>query len=299
MRGLRLVSFVVLTVAVLWLMRTGSPPRPLYPIREPISRPSDFGSAFDPARCGTVAGSVRWQGAIPVVEPIPLVQVLEPPPGIAQVANPNAPQVSKDNRMADTVVFLVNVDGKRSKQWESPATTVEITRKALVVRQGAASGSYGVVPRGAAVEFVSRDLIAQAEAQHSIRGRGAAFFTQMVQVPNQAVRRVMNDPGIVELTSGSGYYWLRAYLVVSDHPYAAVTGRDGSFRFDQVPDGDYEIHCWKANWHIERMERDPEWLGPVRMYFRPPAEHRQTLKVSSSRDSSVTFTFSAPDFDSR
>jgi len=297
MRRMRLVIFVIVTIAVLWLLRTATPPRPLYPIHESAPRASDISSAFDPARCGSVSGNVRWQGPIPVVEPIRLVQVLEPPPGITLVPNPNAPRVSKDNQLADAVVFLANVDEKRSKPWEAPSTMVEITRKAIVIRQGSASGQYGVVPRGAAVDFVSLDLISRPEAQHSIRGRGAAFFTQMLQVPNQAVRRELRDAGIVELSSGSGYYWLRSYLVVSDHPYVVVTGADGSFRFDQVPDGEYEIHCWKANWHVERTERDPEWLGPVRLYFRPAFETRKRLNVSAGRDSAVSMSLSAADFE--
>jgi hypothetical protein len=292
-RGLRLVSFVILTVAVLWLMRTDSPPRPLYPIGEPAPRPASYGSTFDPARCGSVVGSVRWQGAVPKVDRIKLIQVQNPPPGITEVPNSNTPRVSKENQLADAVVFLVGVDGTRSKPFDVTPTMVEVTRTALVTSQGSAQSRIGVVPRGTAVEFVSRET-----AQHSIRGRGAAFFTQMLPTPNQAVRRELNDSGIVELSSGSGYYWLRGYLVVSDHPYVAVTGADGSFRFDQVPDGEYEIHCWKANWHVERTERDPEWLGPVRLYFRPAVELKQRVSVNAGRETAMTFTLAATDFES-
>jgi hypothetical protein len=147
------------------------------------------------------------------------------------------------------------------------------------------------------VNLLSREPASAEPALHSIRGRGASFFTQMLPVSDRPVSRVLSEPGIVELSSGSGYYWLRAYLLVSEHPYVAITGADGSFRFDQVPDGDYEVHCWKANWHIDRLERDPESLGPVRLYFRPPAEFRKRVVVKAGKTESIEFTLSGADFE--
>lgn len=38
--------------------------------------------------------------------------------------------------------------------------------------------------------------------------------------------------------------WMRAYLGVLDHPYFALTGRDGAFRLANLPPGDYTIAVW-------------------------------------------------------
>jgi hypothetical protein len=37
---------------------------------------------------------------------------------------------------------------------------------------------------------------------------------------------------------------MRAYLEVLDHPYFSVTGRDGSFRFADVPQGELTLAVW-------------------------------------------------------
>jgi hypothetical protein len=290
MRGWRLVLFVVVTAAIVWLMRTSDPPRPLNPIRQPDPVNADLGSAFDPTHSGSVTGHIRWLGPRPSVQPLRLVQVANPPGARTEIPNPNAPIISEDNGLADAVVFLAGVSTARSISWPHPPVTVEVTQLGLGVWQGTSQGKIGIVRRGSEVEFVSREV-----ALHSVRGRGASFFTQMIPTPNQPIRRVLSENGMVELSSGSGYFWLRGYLVVSDHPYVAVTGADGSFRFDQVPDGQYEIICWKANWQIDRLERDPELLTPVRLFFRPPVEIRQRVAVKAGSAQVVDFAISAAD----
>jgi hypothetical protein len=38
--------------------------------------------------------------------------------------------------------------------------------------------------------------------------------------------------------------WTRAYIAVFDHPYFAVTEKDGSFRIDSLPPGKYTVNVW-------------------------------------------------------
>jgi plastocyanin len=38
--------------------------------------------------------------------------------------------------------------------------------------------------------------------------------------------------------------WMRAFIGVLDHPHFAVTGADGTFRFENLPPGDYVIESW-------------------------------------------------------
>ncbi len=38
--------------------------------------------------------------------------------------------------------------------------------------------------------------------------------------------------------------WMSSYVAVMSHPYFAVTGTDGTFKIDNVPDGTYEIEAW-------------------------------------------------------
>lgn len=38
--------------------------------------------------------------------------------------------------------------------------------------------------------------------------------------------------------------WTRAYIAVFDHPYFALTEKDGSFKIDSLPPGTYTVNVW-------------------------------------------------------
>lgn len=38
--------------------------------------------------------------------------------------------------------------------------------------------------------------------------------------------------------------WMKAWLLVLDHPYAAVTTPDGRFQINWLPEGDHELWVW-------------------------------------------------------
>jgi len=38
--------------------------------------------------------------------------------------------------------------------------------------------------------------------------------------------------------------WMKSYVLISDHPYMAVTGRDGSFEIKDLPAGRHEFNFW-------------------------------------------------------
>ena len=65
--------------------------------------------------------------------------------------------------------------------------------------------------------------------------------------------------------------WMGAYVGVFDHPYFAVTGTDGKFAIDGLPDGTYDVVAWH--------ERLPNQSGKLTV---------------SGGSGSVDFTFSAP-----
>ena len=39
--------------------------------------------------------------------------------------------------------------------------------------------------------------------------------------------------------------WMKSWVLVSDHPYFAVTDKDGNFSIDDIPAGTYEVVCWQ------------------------------------------------------
>ena len=55
--------------------------------------------------------------------------------------------------------------------------------------------------------------------------------------------KILAAPGVVEVR-GEVHPWLRAWLLVFDHPYHVSTGADGAFALADVPPGTYRLVAW-------------------------------------------------------
>lgn len=58
------------------------------------------------------------------------------------------------------------------------------------------------------------------------------------------VRRTIQDAGRIVIDCDVLHTWMRAYLIVTEHPYTAVTNAQGRFSLDQVPPGEYTLRLW-------------------------------------------------------
>ncbi len=71
--------------------------------------------------------------------------------------------------------------------------------------------------------------------------------------------------------------WMNAYVAVLDHPYFAVSDKDGKFSIANLPPGDYTIEAWH------------ERLGTM--------EQKVTIGPKEAKDISFTFKAAAPPAD--
>src|SRR5437763_1547663 len=101
------------------------------------------------------------------------------------------------------------------------------------------------------------------------RNRGAVFGLPLPG-PGRPVRRRLAQPGVVELSSGAGRYWHRAYLWVGAHPYFALTDADGRFQLPGGPAGEYRLVAWLPNPDIAAVDRDPNTGMILRHHYREP-----------------------------
>jgi hypothetical protein len=253
-----------------------------------------LGEAFAETDTGTLEGSVTWQGDLP---DIPRFKVFGLPGNYAvdvrkDQPNPNRPRIETDTgAIQDAVVFLRHVDLRKSKPWDQPAVHVDQRDRRIVIRQGDVSSSVGFVRAGSAIEMNSQD-----DHFHMLRGRGAAFFSVPFANPKVPGHRRLDKPGVIELSSGAFFFWMRGYLFVDHHPYYARTDSDGKFMLDKVPAGEYELVCWLPNWEVAKKSRDPETGLIIQVDFQPPVEHVQNVVVKVGRRQEAAFAWSLGDF---
>jgi hypothetical protein len=256
--------------------------------------PAPTGTRFDPATAGAVRGRVRWQGDVPTLPPI----TAPVPDGAGgyrytEKHNPFLPVVdAKSHGLAGAVVFLKGIDPATGRAWDWPPVRVEQRDYRIFIHQGDGEPrKVGFVQRGDEVEMLSTE-----PAHHMLRARGAAFFTLPFPEPNKPLSRSLNEPGLVELTSGAGYCWAAADLFVCEHPYYALTDGTGNFTLPRVPPGKYELVVWVRDWHVTVQERDPGSGLICRQHYAPPAEKRATITIEPKGIVEHSVTLSGADF---
>ncbi len=75
------------------------------------------------------------------------------------------------------------------------------------------------------------------------------------------------------------YPWMKGYVVVCDHPYAAVTNANGTFKIRNLPVGELEFAVWheRVGW----LDARPEWKkGRFTQVIAPGNNDLGTVRVS-------------------
>jgi hypothetical protein len=296
MQGCKINGALCLLVGSWLVFSAGCGPLGRKPPAASVPRQKGVGTHFNPKTAATISGKVTWKGAVPQVAPF-RVRFNQPPNSPPQpklfFENPNAPAVAADCcGVANAVVFLRGLNPQRGKPWDLPEVVVEQRDRCFHVRQGKADGRVGFVRWGDAVALVSRDTFF-----YSLHAGGAAFFTLAFADPDQPISRRPAEKGLIELTSGAGYFWMRAYLFVDDHPYYACTDAQGRFTLDGVPPGSYDVVCWLPSWRVQRSERDPESGQVSRLSFGRPAEIVKPVTVKPGGRHTVLFRVGTASFE--
>jgi hypothetical protein len=261
-------------------------PRPASPVTPSVA------TDFDPAQAGNIQGQVMWEGEVPVVPAFEYRRNL--PSGNAAEPrlvreNPNTPVIdAKSGGVAGAVVFLRGMEARHARPWDWPSVRVELRDRRLHIVQGNTDSRIGFVRQGQPVEMVSRESVF-----HSLHADGAAFFSLTFPDPDRPRQRSLDARGLVELSSAAGYYWMRAYLFVDEHPYYTRTDAQGRYQLTQVPPGQYQLVCWLPSWKVARHERDPETTVIARLYFGKPVEQERQVEVRTGSTTTVGFTVSS------
>jgi hypothetical protein len=105
------------------------------------------------------------------------------------------------------------------------------------------------VPRVAGIVAGQQLVVRNSDATfHNVWGTRAGKDLWNKPQPAKAAELALDpklaQPGdVVELKCGV-HSWMRAYVVVQDHPFFAVTDQDGKFTIDGLAPGKYELEAW-------------------------------------------------------
>ena len=75
---------------------------------------------------------------------------------------------------------------------------------------------------------------------------------QAAQAPN--LERRFARPEVMIPVKCNVHAWMKAYIGVVDHPYFAVTGKEGTFELRGLPPGDYTVGAWHEKFGAQEQK---------------------------------------------
>jgi plastocyanin len=184
------------------------------------------------AFAGSVKGTVLFEG--------------EPPtqPVLSRASDPKCSQNRTDEaivvakgKLAGVVVRIQN--GTAASKAPPPAAPVLIDQKDCMYE-----------PR--VVAIMAGQHVAVRNSDHTFHnvhgivmgGKDAFNEPQSPGQPDLAIDASAARPGEVLALQCDVHPWMKSYIAVNDTPYFAVTGPDGTFDIQGLPEGKYTLEAW-------------------------------------------------------
>lgn len=95
------------------------------------------------------------------------------------------------------------------------------------------------------VQCISSDSIAHNLHSHPFANTAQNFIVQPNDQAGSVVKMPIAERNPVKIVCDI-HPWMTAYWVVTDHPYVAITDKDGKFRIDNLPEGEHDFRVWNG-----------------------------------------------------
>jgi plastocyanin len=229
---------------------------------KPTSAPTGA-TAAAPTGAGTIKGTVKLTGK-PVEMKVPTARAKAEFCKDKQIKY-NAVVADKDGKLADVLVRIVN--GGVKGKFEAPSAHAAVNQQDCMY----APRIQGVVA-GQTIDIKNSD--GTLHNVHTYKG-SESWFNQGQPKGSDAIAKEMPDEATVVRMSCDVHPWMRAFVVVTDHPFFSVSKEDGTFEISKIPAGEYDVEAWHSHYGLKK--------GTAK------------VKVEDGKPASVDFTFDEKD----
>ncbi len=186
-----------------------------------------------PTWAGTLKGHVRFTGPAPEQKSLPVTtdQYV-----CGKEKDAEDLVLSPDKGIRNAVVWLRSAPpGAKRETYSAPVVSLDQKQCVFTPR-------VIVVPVGATAEFLNSDRLL-----HNIHSQSKANPNfNRTQPKGRTIPISFTKPEIIRIDCDL-HPWMRAWVVVAEHPFYAVTGANGEFVLGNLPAGPYTLNVWQES----------------------------------------------------
>ncbi|HYD50307.1 MAG TPA: carboxypeptidase regulatory-like domain-containing protein [Terriglobales bacterium] len=206
---------------------------------------------------GSISGTVKFNGTAPAPKSLDATKDKEVC-GQHKILDESL-VVGSDGALKNAVVSITNITKGKA---HDTAAKPELDQKGCVYIPHVMTA-----PAGAEIQIKNSDGI--LHNIHTYSSKNTPINRAQPKF-KKVMGETFKEPETIRVTCDA-HGWMQGWIVVTDHPYYAVTDDSGNFKLTDVPPGDYELKVWH------------EKLG----------EQTQKVTVAGGGDAKADFTLAA------
>ena len=197
---------------------------------------------FTLADAGTLKGHVKYDGKSPKKKRLRMDA--DPVCGSSHSGSVYSEnfKMAQDGSMEDALIWLKNV----SYSGGVPSGPVVLDQKGCIYTPHV----FGMV---AGQDLMIKNSDATLHNIHSMPKVNKEFNFAMPKVVKEkktTFSKSEPDPFYIKCDV---HPWMKSWVLVSDHPYYAVTDENGNFSIENIPAGTYDVVCWQEKFGSKRV----------------------------------------------
>lgn len=242
----------------------GSPSTSGAPADSPAPAAAPAAAKVDTATAGDVKGTVTLDGAAPMNV------------GIKMNADPKCLALNKTPQFQETYevgadgkslgnVFVYVKDGLGNYVFDTPTEPAKIDQENCRYHPHV----FGMRV-GQPLEILnSDDTLHNIHAQPKVNQE----FNNGQPIKGMKMTHTFTAPEVMVPFKCDVHGWMSAYIGVMNHPYFAVTGKDGTFELKSLPPGTYTIEAWheKLGTQEQKVTLGQKETKDIPFTFKPVA----------------------------
>jgi hypothetical protein len=206
----------------------------------------------------TLEGTVHFKGSVPAAETIVINEDVE----FCGQDQQTGKYLVSDSAVKNVVVWLEGIEKGRAVPQKSVDVTIRKCRAAPHVNVGFVGGQYMFRNDDDILHTVQLKL--GLAYQEKVSGRqlqdGATIYNLAlpktgteIKKPIKKWHRYTDQTGFIQVRSNI-HNWIRGYIFIFDHPYAAVTDEKGAFVMKDLPAGEYILKVWHEGFGLQEKK---------------------------------------------